>query len=98
MLQFGDRPYRHIRHSRVITSYSIHYTKLYEKKTGKVFTVGLEDRSAIHYYKLAEAVRNGAIGDLVRIEVGLPYKNWSYPNMPEIPVPQGFNYKMWLVV
>lgn len=67
-----------------------------QKKTGKVFTVGLEDRSVIHYYNLAEAVRNGAIGDLVKIDVGLPYKSWSYPNMPEIPVPDGFNYKMWL--
>ncbi len=67
-----------------------------QKKTGKVFTVGIEDRSVIHYYKLTEAVRNGAIGDLVRIEVGLPYKDRVFPNLPEIPVPQGFNYKMWL--
>ncbi|MDZ8120059.1 Gfo/Idh/MocA family protein [Pontiella agarivorans] len=67
-----------------------------QKKTGKVFTVGLEDRAVIHYYKLAEAVRNGAIGDLIKIDVGLPYKSWSYPNMPEIPVPDDFNYSMWL--
>lgn len=67
-----------------------------QQKTGKVFTVGLEDRSVIHYYKLAEAVRNGAIGELMRIEVGLPYKYWNYPLLPEAPVPDGFNYRMWL--
>jgi predicted dehydrogenase len=67
-----------------------------QKKTGKVFTVGLEDRAVIHYHKLAQAVRNGAIGDLVKIDVGLPYKSWSYPNLPESPVPDGFNYRMWL--
>lgn len=67
-----------------------------QKQTGKVFTVGIEDRAVIHYYKLAEAVRNGAIGDLVHIDVGLPYKARAYPNLPESPVPDGFNYKMWL--
>ncbi|MDF7823883.1 Gfo/Idh/MocA family oxidoreductase [Pontiellaceae bacterium B12227] len=67
-----------------------------QKKTGKVFTVGLEDRAVIHYYKLAEAVRNGAIGDLIKIDVGLPYKSWSYPNLAESPVPADFNYNMWL--
>ncbi|VGO11908.1 Glycosyl hydrolase family 109 protein 1 [Pontiella desulfatans] len=67
-----------------------------QKQTGKVFTVGLEDRAVIHYYKLAEAVRNGAIGDLIKIDVGLPYKSWSYPNLPETPVPADINYPMWL--
>jgi predicted dehydrogenase len=67
-----------------------------QKRTGKVFTVGLEDRSVIRYHMLAEAVRNGAIGDLMRIDVGLPYKWWSLPNLPETPVPEGFNYTMWL--
>ena len=44
------------------------------KKTGRIFTTGLEDRSLPRYHKLAEAVRNGAIGKLHTIHVGLPYK------------------------
>lgn len=66
------------------------------KQSGKVFTVGLEDRSLIHYHKMAEAVRNGAIGELHTIHVGLPYKKTVYPTLPESPVPEGVNYAMWL--
>lgn len=60
-----------------------------------LFATGLEDRSVIQYYKLAEVVRNGGIGKLQRIKVGLPVK----PQVPQehpIPVPAGLNYEMWL--
>ena len=39
-----------------------------------MFAVGLEDRAVIYYHKLAEAVRNGAIGKLERIKVSLMLK------------------------
>lgn len=66
------------------------------KRTGRVFTTGLEDRSLPRYHKLAEAVRNGAIGKLHTIRVGLPYKKKVWEILPESPVPKGFNYKLWL--
>ena len=66
------------------------------KKTKRIFTTGLEDRSLPRYHKLAEAVRNGAIGKLHTIHIGLPYKDKVWEILPESPVPEGFNYNLWL--
>lgn len=60
-----------------------------------VFATGLEDRAVIYYHKLAEVVRNGGIGRLERIKVGLPVKP-IFPNEEPVPVPTGLNYEMWL--
>jgi predicted dehydrogenase len=59
------------------------------------FATGLEDRSVIQYYKMAEVVRNGGIGKLQRIKVGLPTKPVVPLKQPE-PVPADLNYGMWL--
>ena len=37
-----------------------------------VFQTGLEDRSLARYHRVAELVRNGVIGTLRTIKVGLP--------------------------
>ena len=60
-----------------------------------VFATGLEDRSVIQYYKLAEVVRNGGIGKLERIKVGLPAKP-IYPREEPAAPPPDLNYEMWL--
>jgi predicted dehydrogenase len=60
-----------------------------------VFATGLEDRSLIHYHKLAEVVRNGGIGKLRRIEVSLPLKP-VFPKEASSPVPEELNYDLWL--
>lgn len=60
-----------------------------------VFATGLEDRSVIHYHKLAEVVRNGGIGRLERIKVGLPAKP-IFPREDPAPVPDDLNYELWL--
>jgi len=65
------------------------------KKSGRVFATGLEDRAVIYYHMLAEAVRNGAIGKLQRIEVGLLEKP-IFPIEAPVPVPSGLNYELWL--
>ena len=65
------------------------------KRRGALFAVGLEDRAVIYYHKLAEAVRNGAIGKLERIKVGLPIKP-IYPLEEPAPVPADLNYELWL--
>jgi predicted dehydrogenase len=64
-------------------------------KKKAVFQVGIEDRSVIQYYKLAEWVRNGAIGELKKIIVGLPSGS-PYPKEDPAPVPADLNYEMWL--
>lgn len=65
------------------------------KRTNAVFATGLEDRSVIHYHKMAEAVRNGAIGKLRHIQVGLPVKP-IYQLEEPAPIPPGFDFNMWL--
>jgi predicted dehydrogenase len=65
------------------------------KQSGRVFATGLEDRAVIYYYKLAEAVRNGAIGQLERIRVSLLEKP-VFPLEQPVPVPADLNYELWL--
>jgi predicted dehydrogenase len=60
-----------------------------------LFAAGLEDRSVIQYYKMAEVVRNGGIGRLERIKVGLALKP-VFPREEPVPVPADLNYEMWL--
>ncbi|MDZ4403108.1 Gfo/Idh/MocA family oxidoreductase [Prosthecobacter sp.] len=64
-------------------------------KQKAVFATGLEDRAVIHYHKLAEVVRNGGIGKLERIKVGLPAKP-IFPKEDPVPVPDDLNYELWL--
>lgn len=64
-------------------------------KRRAVFATGLEDRSLIHYHKLAEVVRNGGIGKLERIKVGLPAKP-IFPKEEPAPVPDDLNFDLWL--
>ncbi|MEY2877655.1 MAG: hypothetical protein RLZZ15_35 [Verrucomicrobiota bacterium] len=65
------------------------------KKSGQLFAVGLEDRAVIHYHMMAEAVRNGAIGRLRHITVGLTEKA-VLPREAPAPVPADLNYELWL--
>ncbi len=60
-----------------------------------VFQVGIEDRSTIYYYRLAELVRNGAIGQLKTIHVKLPAGS-AYPIEQPAPVPADLNWDLWL--
>jgi predicted dehydrogenase len=65
-----------------------------------LFQTSLEDRAVQQYHRMAELVRNGRIGKLQKIRVGLPGSSshlYSYnPDPAEQPVPDYFNYEMWL--
>ena len=65
------------------------------KKHNAVFQTGIEDRTLIPYYKLAHAVRNGAIGTLTHIEVGLPAHKHVYNEEKQKP-PSELDWNMWL--
>ncbi len=56
-----------------------------------VFQWGIEDRSLREYYNLAAWVRNGEIGELKRVEVGLP-PGKAYPEEEPARVPGGLDY------
>lgn len=65
------------------------------KKTGRILQVGTQQRSSEQFRVAAELVRNGRIGKLHTIKIGLP-GDPSGPAAPAMPVPKGFNYNAWL--
>jgi myo-inositol 2-dehydrogenase / D-chiro-inositol 1-dehydrogenase len=65
------------------------------RETGVIYQGGIEDRSVDIYHRMAELVRNGAIGKLDRIRVALPPGD-AFPQEEPVPVPEGLDYEMWL--
>lgn len=65
------------------------------QSTGRILQIGSQQRSTVQFRYAAELVRNGRIGDLQRVEVGLPGDPPGGDKTP-MPVPAGFNYDMWL--
>jgi predicted dehydrogenase len=66
------------------------------QRYSRVFQWSTEDRSVDVYLRMCELVRNGRIGKVRTIKVGLP----SGPDEPgdptPMPVPDGFDYDMWV--
>jgi len=68
------------------------------RKSGVTFQLGSQQRSVNpwpQFKKACELVRNGRIGKLHTVHIGLPIDP-SGGNTAEMPVPEGFNYDMWL--
>ncbi len=68
------------------------------RKTGVVFQLGSQQRSNDpwpQFKRGCELVRNGYIGKLHTIKVGLP-GDPAGGNATEMPIPASFNYEMWL--
>ena len=65
------------------------------KKSGRIVQVGSQQRSTKQFRYAAELVRNGRIGDLKTVYVGLP-GDPSGNEEPPMPVPKNLNYDMWL--
>lgn len=65
------------------------------RKSGVVFQFGTQQRSGRDFRFACELVRNGRIGKLQTILVGVPASS-PFPMPPEEPVPEGFDYDMWL--
>ena len=62
---------------------------------GTVFQWGTQQRSGRDFRFACELVRNGRIGRLQTILVGVPH-DFAVPNQPTQPVPDGLDYDMWL--
>ncbi|UCC97229.1 MAG: Gfo/Idh/MocA family oxidoreductase, partial [Phycisphaerales bacterium] len=66
------------------------------QRYGRVFQWSTEDRSVDVYHRMCELVRNGRMGKVHTIRVELP----SGPDTPgdptPVPVPDGFDYDMWV--
>jgi predicted dehydrogenase len=65
------------------------------KKSGKIFQIGSQQRSSTQFRYAAELVRNGRVGQLKTVYVGLP-GDPSGEEEPEMPVPKNLNYDAWL--
>src|SRR4029077_7396147 len=64
-------------------------------RSGRIFQIGSQQRSTPQFRYAAELVRNGRIGQLQTVEVGLP-GDPSGDEEPVMPVPKNLNYDMWL--
>lgn len=68
------------------------------RKHNRIVGVGTQHRSAKHFPKIAEMIRNGAIGEVKFVRV------WNYINLtpdgigkkPDQPVPEGLDWDMYL--
>jgi predicted dehydrogenase len=65
------------------------------KRYGIVFQFGTQQRSSATFRHAVELVRNKRIGELKEIVIGSANSQYV-PNQPEQPVPEGFDYEMWL--
>jgi predicted dehydrogenase len=70
------------------------------KRAGVTFQTGSQQRSMIHFRKGLELVKNGFIGKVHTIKVGLPGGHPDYSKhgeeKKETPVPEGLDYNLWL--
>ena len=65
------------------------------QRKGTILQVGTQQRSMAQFRIAAELVRNGRIGKLHTVKVGLP-GDPSGPEASKMPLPSNLNYDMWL--
>jgi len=65
------------------------------KRYGIVWQTGSQQRSGRDFHRACELVRNGRIGKVHKVEVGLP-TGGSSDNKPVQPVPEGVDWDFWL--
>ena len=65
------------------------------KASDRILQIGSQQRSWKQFHRACELVRNGRIGEVQRVEIGLP-GDPAGGNPTKMPVPEGFNYDAWL--
>jgi predicted dehydrogenase len=63
--------------------------------SGRILQIGSQQRSWKQFHRACELVRNGRIGEVQHVEVGLPGDPAGGDPTP-MPVPDGFEYDAWL--
>jgi len=61
----------------------------------RIFLLGSQQRSDEQFHRACELVRNGRLGKISMIEIGLP-GDPAGGSTQEMPVPENLNYDMWL--
>jgi myo-inositol 2-dehydrogenase/D-chiro-inositol 1-dehydrogenase len=65
------------------------------RRYGRVLQVGSQQRSEAQFRFACELVRNGRIGKLHTVKVGLPTDPGTTPQ-PPMPIPENLDYELWL--
>jgi predicted dehydrogenase len=85
---FGEKPFaRELRSGRAMVDTVERY--------GRVWQTGSWQRSVENFHHACELVRNGRIGKVVRVEIGLPDGKPGAVRSPE-PVPENLDWDLWL--
>ena len=63
-------------------------------KHDKVFQAGIEDRSQVHFHKMVEWVKSGAIGNLEKVKVSLP-AGLDFPLEEPVQPPDDLDWNLW---
>ncbi len=63
--------------------------------SGRILQIGSQQRSWKQFHRACELVRNGRIGEIKHVEIGLPGDPAGGDPTP-MPVPTGLNYDSWL--
>jgi hypothetical protein len=63
--------------------------------SGQILQVGSQQRSWKQFHRACELVRNGRIGKIKHVEIGLP-GDPSGPDAPPMSIPSNLNYDAWL--
>jgi predicted dehydrogenase len=71
------------------------------RKTNRIVQTGSQQRSAKEFRQACELVRNGALGKLTAVKVGLPGPNWESRAkgkmaVPDSDPPAALDYEFWL--
>ncbi len=66
------------------------------KKNGRVVQTGSQQRSNRGFRHACELVRNGALGAIQTVKVGLPGPNFRGPAVPDGTPPAALDYNVWL--
>lgn len=67
-------------------------------ESGVVCQIGSQQRSSAEFQRCVELARNGFLGQLTKVRVGLPSSAGILADGPieHVPVPPGFDYNFWL--
>jgi len=63
---------------------------------GRIFQTGSQQRSGAEFHTACELVRNGRIGRLHTVKVGITTRGGSNKPWSPQPVPEGLDYDLWL--
>jgi predicted dehydrogenase len=66
------------------------------RKHERVVQTGSQQRSSKEFRQACELVRNGALGKVTQVLVGIPNANFAGPPVPDSDPPPELNYDMWL--